>query len=340
MSTILDVAREAGVSHATVTRFFNDPERLRPDTRRRVARAVKELQYVPNAAARSLISRRSKLAALIVTDITSLFHTSLIAGVQRVAQERGYTLVLADTGESIEREHEVLKAMISHQVDGVILTPAAGDDHLLDLLRAHRVHMVLADRELPGANLDTVRGDSHEGGRVLTDHLIQQGFGRIAFIGGQPGVSSLEQRLAGYQTSMDAAAIDPLVYLGRYDTDSGEEIVDRLVADNDLPQAIVAASSRVALGILVALRRHGVRVPDDIAVTSIDDIESASMIDPFLTVAAQPAFEIGQIAMDMLLERVGGRDYPPRKVTLPVNLIVRRSSLMNGRPADRMPVST
>lgn len=340
MSTILDVAREAGVSHATVTRFFNEPERLRPDTRRRVARAVKELQYVPNAAARSLISRRSRLAALIVTDITSLFHTSLIAGVQRVAQERGYTLVLADTGESVEREHEVLKAMISHQVDGVILTPAAGDDHLLDLLRAHGVHMVLADRELPGASLDTVRGDSQEGGRVLTDHLIQQGFRRIGFIGGQPGVSSLEQRLAGYDSSMAAASLDPLVYLGRYDADSGEEIVDQLVADDDLPQAIVAASSRVALGILVALRRHGVRVPDDIAVTSIDDIESASMIDPFLTVAAQPAFEIGQIAMDMLLERVGGRDYPPRKVTLPVNLIVRRSSLANGRPAARTEVLT
>lgn len=332
MSTILDVAREAGVSHATVTRFFNEPERLRPEMRRRVARAVKELQYVPNAAARSLISRRSKLAALIVTDITSLFHTSLIAGVQGVAHDHGYTLVLADTAESIDREHEVLKAMISHQVDGVILTAAAGEDHLLDLLRAHGVHVVLADRELPGAAVDTVVGDSFEGGWLLADHLIRQGFRRIAFIGGQPGVSSLEQRLLGYRKAVVAASLEPLEYLGRYDSESGKEIIDRLVAEASLPDAIVAASSKVALGILVALRRHGVRVPDDIAVSSIDDIEAASMIDPFLTVVAQPAFEIGQIAMEMLLERVSGRDYPPRRVTLPVNLIVRRSSGANGGP--------
>jgi LacI family transcriptional regulator len=326
MSTILDVARLAGVSHATVTRFFNQPDRLRPDTRRRVESAVKQLHYVPNAAARSLISGRSKLAALIVTDITSLFHVSLIAGAQEVAHEHGYTLVLANTNESLELEREVLKAMVSHRVDGVILTPATGEDHLLELLQAHQVQVVLADREVPGAQLDTVMGDSLEGGRLLTEHLIEQGFRSIAFLGGQPGASSLEQRLTGYRIAMAAASLEPQVHLGRYDSASGEAIVDRLVAENRLPEAAVAASSKVALGILVALRRHGLRVPDDIALASVDDIESASMIDPFLTVAAQPAVEIGKIAMEMLLERVSGNAYPPRKVILPVKLIVRRSS--------------
>jgi LacI family transcriptional regulator len=333
MSTILDVAKLAGVSHATVTRYFHQPERLRPETRRRVEGAVKELRYVPNAAARSLISRRSRLAALIVTDISSLFHTSLIAGAEDVARNHGYTLVLANTGESIQREREVLEAMISHQVDGVILTPATGDDHLLDLLAARGVQVVLADRQVPGAQVDTVLGDSYEGGRLLTEHLIEQGFRRIAFVGGQPGASSLEQRLAGYRDAMNASALEPLVHLGRYDSRSGEEIVDRLVAGGDLPEAAVAASSKVALGVLVALRRHGFRVPHDIALASMDDIEAASMIDPFLTVAAQPATEIGQIAMEMLLERIGGRDYPPRRVVLPVKLIVRRSSLADGGSA-------
>lgn len=326
MSTILDVARVAGVSHATVTRFFKDPERLRPETRRRVAHAVKELQYVPNAAARSLISRQSKLVALIVTDITTAFHTALIAGVQHVAREHGYALVLADTGESVEREHDVVKAMISHQVDGMVLTPAAGDDHLLDLLRAHRVHVVLADRVSPGSGLDTVVGNSYDGGRLLTEHLIERGYRRIGFIGGQPGTSSLEQRLAGYRDAVCAAGLEPLIHLGHYDSESGAQTVDRLVCEGSLPDAVVAASSKVALGVLVALRCRGLRVPDDVAVTSIDDIEAASMIDPFLTVAAQPAFEMGQIAMEMLLDRIRGRDYPPRMVTLPVTLIVRRSS--------------
>ena len=174
---------------------------------------------------------------------------------------------------------------------------------------------------------DLVCGDSFEAGRLLTAHLLEQGFRDIAFVGGPPGVSSLEQRLAGYRQTMTSAGLEPDVHPGGYDRKSGEAIFDRLATAEALPEAILAASNKVALGVLVAARRHGLRVPADVALACVDDIESASLIDPFLTVAAQPAYEIGQIAMEMLIERIGGRSYPPRKVTLPAELIVRRSSL-------------
>jgi len=133
---------------------------------------------------------------------------------------------------------------------------------------------------------------------------------------------------------MEEAGAETRVYPGRYDQQSGEEVVDQLVATESLPEAILAASNKVALGALVAARRHGLRIPDDVGLVCVDDIEAASLIDPFLTVAAQPAYEMGQIAMEMLIERIEGSTHPPRRVVLPVELLVRRSSLNASRESS------
>ncbi|MEM1095530.1 MAG: LacI family DNA-binding transcriptional regulator [Bacteroidota bacterium] len=325
--TIYDVATKAGVSHATVTRFFRQPEKLSARTYRRVEAVVNELHYVPNAAARSLSSGRTNLVALVVTDITSAFYTTIMHGVEATAQSHGYTLILVNTDESVEKERALLDALIAHRIDGVILTPAQGEGHDLSQLERHGIAVVLIDRELPNGRYDLVHGDSYEAGRTLTHHLLDQGLRDIAFVGGPEGVSSLEQRLKGYTDAMTAAGHPLRVHLGTYSRQSGEAIFDALATDDTLPEAIVAASNKVALGVLVAARRHGIRIPDDVAVACVDDLETASLIDPFLTVAAQPAYDIGQLAMEMLIERIEGKTYPARKVMLPVELIVRRSSV-------------
>ncbi|GAB5521657.1 MAG: transcriptional regulator DegA [Rhodothermales bacterium] len=324
--TIYDVATKAGVSHATVTRFFRHPEKLSARTYRRVETVVNELHYVPNAAARSLSSGRTNLVALVVTDITSAFYTTMMHGVEATAQAHGYTLILVNTDESVEKERTLLDALIAHRIDGVILTPAQGEGHDLSQLERHGIAVVLTDRELPSASHDLVHGDSYEAGRVLTQHLLDQGFRDIAFVGGPAGVSSLEHRLKGYTDAMDGAGQTTRALLGTYTRQSGEAIFDALANDNALPEAIVAANNKVALGVLVAARRHSTRIPDDLALVCVDDLETASLIDPFLTVAAQPAYDIGQLAMEMLIERIDGKTYPARKVMLPVELIVRRSS--------------
>ena len=326
MSRIHDVAKAAGVSIMTVSRYFNRPDALAPDTFERVRAAVEELKYVPNASARSLIRGRSEILALVVSDITNPFFTTLARGVEDEAQENGYTLILGNTDETLEKERSYVDVLISRRVDGVLLSPAQGEHHGLDLLARHAIPVVLIDREVAGAEVDVVKGDSFGGGYALTRHLIDAGHERIAFVGGPSGVSSLEERLAGYRAAMRAADLADVAHLGRYDRTSGEEAAAAALTERAAPfTALVAANNQVALGVMTWLRRHGVRVPDDISVACFEDVDSDAAPEPFMTIVRQPAYDIGRVATRRLLERIGGFDGGPRSDVLPVELVVRRS---------------
>ena len=235
MSTILDVARQAGVSAMTVSRYFNQPERLAPATFERVRAAVEQLQYVPNAAARSLISGRTKTVALILTDITNPFYTTIVRGVEDVAQQHDYTLILGNTDEKLEKERSYIDIMISRRVDGVIIASSPGNNHHLRKLFRRGIPVVLIDRTVKDIDADVVRGDTYTGGKQLTAHLVSQGFRDIALIGGFTGVSSLEERQAGYRLAMEVAGLTPKVHPGRTDRLSGEEITERLFRNGELP---------------------------------------------------------------------------------------------------------
>ncbi len=311
----------------TVSRYFNQPERLAPATYERVRTAIEQLQYVPNAAARSLISGRTKTVALILTDITNPFYTTIVRGVEDIAQQHDYTLILGNTDEKLEKERCYIDIMISRRVDGVIIASAPGNNHYLQRVFRRGIPVVLIDRTVKDIDADVVRGDIYTGGKRLTEHLVNQGFQDIALIGGFTGVSSLEERQAGFRFAMEAAGLTPKVHPGRTDQLSGEEITERLWKEGKLPEAIVAANNHVAVGALVALRRLGLRVPEDIALATFDDIESAAAIYPFLTVAAQPAYDMGTQAMELLLDRMQGYAGPSRNRLLPTELIIRRSSI-------------
>ena len=310
----------------TVSRYFNRPEMLAPETYKRVRNAIEQLQYVPNAAARSLISGRTNTVALILADIANPFYTTVARGVEDRAQEHDYTLILGNSDESVEKERRYLDIFISRRVDGVLISSSPGNNHHLELLQKRDIPLVLIDRKVENIDADVVRGDTYTGGQHLTHHLVEQGFRDIALVGGWPGVSSLEERQAGYRLAMEEAGLTPRVYPGRTDHASGEEITERLFRQNNLPEAIIAANNYVAVGTLVALRRLGLRVPEDIALAGFDDIESAALISPFLTVVAQPAYEMGAIAMDRLLERMEGFSGPSRSHLLPTTMIVRQST--------------
>ena len=321
------MAAKAGVSHATITRFFRNPKLLAPVTYDRVKKVVDEMNYVPNAAARSLFTGRTDIVSLIVPDITSSFYTAMASGAEDVAREQGYTLTLGKSEKILERQRNYLQALISHRVDGIILTPASNSLDDIELLKRHKIPLVLVDRKIEGSEVDTVCGDSKEAGRLLTRHLIQQGFKRIAFVGGESGAWSLEQRLAGYKEELAKENLPEQVHLGNYLPDSGERSVHEIIKADKLPEAIFAASSRVVLGVFKALREHGVQVPSDVAVACVDDVESYSMINPFLTVVEQPSYDIGKKAMENLVKRINGIEDPPNVEILPVKLIVRKSSL-------------
>ncbi len=335
MTNIGEVAERAGVSTMTVSRFFNDPSKLAPATYERVKRAVDELAYVPNAAARSLIRGRSDTVALVVADIRHPFFMALARGVEDAAQAAGYVLFLGNSDETLARERQYLDTVISRRVDGVILAPTHGKRHNLEMLQRRGLPTVLIDRRLPAFDLDVVRGDTFAGGRRLTEHLLEEGYRDIAFVGGDPGVSSLVDRLGGYEAAMAAAGLPPRSRLGRFDQASGERIAEALVSaarrdEAPLPEALIAANNMVALGVLLALRRYGLRVPADIGVAAFDDFDIASLLDPFLTVIRQPAYDIGQEAMRLLLDRFAESDRPTQERVLPVELVVRRSTRRDG----------
>lgn len=326
MPTLADVAELAGVSHMTVSRYFNNPTIVHPDTRKRIREAVEELGYVPNQVARSLAKGDTQIISLIVTDITNSFFTTLARGVEDEAQKQGYIITLGNTDENIEIENRHLSAMISRQVDGVIITPAPGSEHNLQLLKDRQIPVVLVDRELPSEDFDIVRGDTFEGAQKLVRHLFAQGYKRIGFIGGSPQASSLRHRLDGYREMMEEAGLEPIVHLGDFTQTSGEQIVKNLIKDDSLPDALVAANNLVAVGALSALHEAGLAIPEDVALACFEDLELASRIDPFLTVVRQPSYRIGQTAMKLLLERIRSYGGPARKEILPTELIVRRST--------------
>ncbi|MGH7576770.1 MAG: LacI family DNA-binding transcriptional regulator, partial [Longimicrobiales bacterium] len=186
--------------------------------------------------------------------------------------------------------------------------------------------LVLVDRVISGIDADTVIHDAYDGGRQVVQHLLVQGYRDIMFIGGLPRNSTIEARLDGCRDAMREAGLSLSVRLGRLDQACGEEIIASVRAEERVPEAIVAANNLVAVGAMAEMRRQHLSVPDDVGLACFGDIELASLLDPFLTVITQPAYEIGRIAMQILYDRINGADDPPRRHVLPVQLIPRRST--------------
>jgi len=326
MSTIRDVAEEAGVSAMTVSRYFNDPDKLRPETRSEVERAIEKKKYVPNAPARSLVQGCTKTIALVLADVTNPFFTKITRAVEDTMQNRGYTLMIGNTDETADKEGRYLRSLIVRRVDGVILSPAASSGKHVERLRQHDIPTVLIDRKVKGAEVDTVVTDSFDAGRKLTRHFLDRGYRDLVFVGGREDVSTLQERLDGYCTVMQDEGLTPVYHLGEYDRHSGYEILERLLRSRGRPEGIIAANNFVGIGAIEALRARDLSVPDDVGLACFGDLGAASTINPFLTAIIHPAYQLGREAAEMLSQRMGGYAGPPRDKTLPVDLVVRAST--------------
>jgi LacI family transcriptional regulator len=330
--TIRDVARTAGVSAMTVSRVINNQPRVKDETRRRVEAAIVELGYLPNGIARGLIRRKTKTISVIVPDIANPFFTLVVRGAEDIAWRSGYHVILCNTQTDLVREHGHIDDMLAFQVDGVLIAPVSDRSapHLRALSRS-QTPFVLIDRSLPGFDGDLVRGDSVAGARLLVDHLIGLGHRRIAMITEPGDVSTARDRVQGYREALAAAGIE----LRPEFVAESSAINPRMARDAALqllglpepPTAIFALNNIAACGVSEAARERGLAVPEDLGLVCFDDIELASRLDPFLTVLAQPAETFGTIAMQLLLERLGGRvEERGRTVVLPGELLLRGSA--------------
>lgn len=330
MTTITEVARRAGVSAMTVSRVVNRSGYASPATRAKVEQAIAELGYVPNAVARHLRSKRSKTIALVVSDITNPFFTTIARGVEDAAALRGYAVMFANTDESEAEEIEYLRMLAQRQIDGVLLVPAGSSATPFRLLHNQQIPVVVIDRRVVARKVDEVRCDSEQGAYELVRHLIGLGHTRIAVITGRQNISTSTDRVVGYERALRDAGLPLAPDLVAYDSfslEGGYRQVRRILENEPRPTAIFATNNFLAFGALRALHEASLRIPEDVSLVTFDDLPAEWHDDPFLTVLAQPAYELGRQATELLLGRLEGEKRPKRQVImLPGELIVRRSS--------------
>ncbi|WP_035452670.1 LacI family DNA-binding transcriptional regulator [Alicyclobacillus herbarius] len=330
MPNIQDVAKRAKVSPMTVSRVINGSGYVREETRQRVLKAMKELHYVPNRLARSLVVQETKTVALIVPDITNPFFTLVARGTEDTARELGYHVILCNSDEDPVKEREYVEMCISMRVDGIIIAPS-GDASKTNLqtIEEFQIPFVCVDREVPGIAADVICGDSYYGSYQLVRHLIELGHKYIAIVTNLR-TSTGRDRLKGYQDALrDYGLTFSKEYLTEctYKSVSQQYLVDTWWDLSHPPTAVFAVSNFMAMEIYKGLARRGVRVPDDFAMVCFDDI--ISFPEEFFTTAKQPSYNIGSLAMQSLMDRLKGHAIDPRKMVLKPEIAIRRSS---GRP--------
>jgi LacI family transcriptional regulator len=333
VANISDVARLAGVSPMTVSRVINHSGHVKEETRLRVLRAMKELNYVPNDLARSLVRRRTDTLALIVPDITNPFFTTVARGTEDTARKNDFRVVLCNSDEDPAKELEYIRMCVSIRVDGVIIA-AAGDGSRknLELLDSFEIPYVLVDRKVDGVQADVVTGDSRMGAFQLVKHLIDLGHRDIAMITGFLTTSTARERRDGYRRALEEHGIpfrEAWVKETSYMRNMDFTLVEQLLDCTPRPTAIFAANNFLAVQVIRGLRHRGLRVPEDMAVVCFDDVDPYSLVEPFLTVASQPAYNFGTIATQLLIERIEHGEGPapsPRSIVLQPEVIIRKSS--------------
>lgn len=337
MVTIYDIAKKAGVSPMTVSRVINNAPSISDKTRQKVEAVIAELDYIPNKQARSLISKETKQVSLVISDVSNPFFTNIVRGAEDKALQHGYQLLLGNSDESLVKEARYIDLSLSTRTDGMLLTPA-GDESASSLkkLIRRRVPFVLLDRTVEGIQADLVMGDNPQTTRMLLEHLISLGHTRIALINGPRSISNARERQTAYEETMRLAGleVDPrLMIETHFKQDNFAEIVAKLVSFSpaERPTAILAANNFIGVNTIRALRSLDLRVPEDIAVACFDDPETIPDYNPLLTVAAQPAYDMGYIGMQLLIERIEGlAPASPRRIVLPSELIVRKSTVIAG----------
>ena len=329
MSTLQDVARQAGVSPMTVSRVVNGSAQVSPALRARVEQALAETGYKPNMLARSLRAQRTDTIALLLPDMTNPFFTTLAHGVETAAREAGLTMFLANSDEREDEEQRLVQALLQRQVDGLLVATAGTGRETIRQCREQGVPLVLVDRPPQGdAEVDVVRADSETGSCELGRLLVGLGHRDLAVLSGPSTVLTAVERVTGFRRAVvtEAGLPEPLVLHGSFSIASGHEMALAAMARTPRPSALFATNNFIAIGVLHALDELGIRVPADIAVVGLDDLPEAMVTFPFLTVAAQPAFEIGSVSVAVLLDRLASPDRAPQEVVLPTRLVVRKSS--------------
>lgn len=330
MVRIVDVARHAGVSVATVSRALNGHASVHPHLAERVRLSAGLLGYLPNGVARNLRRQVTDVLALIISDVANPFYTAVARGVEDIAQQNGLSVLLCNADESPDKERRYLEMVRRERVAGVVLSPHSAQTDVSALLTG-KVPLVAIDRPLAepaAAEIDSILVRSAAGAAQATAHLLGQGWMRPACITGPAEATTARQRRDGYLRTVGAQGFDPVVAHAPFRQSGGKAAAAQLLNTDHPPDSFLIGNSQMALGVLEELAARGLRVGRDVGVVSFDDPPWAPFTSPPLTVVAQPAYQIGSMAAELLVARIrGDPSKHPTHVTFPTTLLVRGSSL-------------
>jgi len=327
--TIHDVAREAGVSHTTVSRALNNKGELNPETRAKILAVAERLHYVPSSVAQALASGATKTLGLIITNSASPVYAAIVHAIEGAAHAVGYGLLLCNSAEDQEQALRCLAMLQSKQVDGLILAPAQTDRRDIETLERAGIPFVLLLRYFADLRPDYVIIDNELAGRLMTEHLLARGHRRVGHVAGPAHMSSSVGRLDGYRQALAAWGVpydEDLVAQAAFTMEGGYQAARQLLALPQRPTAIFAATDMQAVGVFKAAKELGMAIPGDLALAGGDDIELAEYLEVPLTSFRQPCDEIGAQVVAILMSRIGGDRGGFKQVVLKPQLIVRKSS--------------
>ncbi len=331
-ATIFDVAKRAGVSIGTVSRVLNNRDRVHPETRERVLKAVRELDYHANAIARGLASQQTNALGLVIPQVNDPYYFQILRGVEDAATASDFSLLIMSQPRPAP-EHRYLSLFRRGNVDAMVLVAIDVVAHEVQEIAKRGVPIVLVQQDV-GKNIPTFLSDNYGGGRILVEHLVcEHGYRRIAYITGTDYTGDNRERLRALRDVFSDQGIqlrDEYIVHGDYLSGSGFHAMNQLLDLREPPEAVFAANDQMAIDAMMAAQQRGVRVPEDIAVVGFDDIAMSSYITPALTTVHQPIYELGWHAAQKAFEmiRYGEEKSPmasPLKLYLPTTLIVRHS---------------
>ena len=335
------VAKHAGVSTATVSRTMNGSAHVHPATAERVRLAIAAMQFYPNTHARSLGSGKSGLYGLIVSDITNPFFPGLVKAFESFAIEHGREVLIANTDYDVERMHHCVSRFLQRKVDGVAILTSEMDDHSLEAFSRRSIPLVFLDTEYKGARVHCVKIDYVAGTELAIKHLVDLGHRRIGFISGPMRLRSAVVRYEAFREISARRRLEThpaLIQEGNHRVDGGHEAMLRILNAGERPTAILASNDLTAIGAMSAIASFGLRVPQDISVVGIDDIQFSAFTSPPLTTVRLPYVEIARAAFQALHQNEGGAKALRTKVhvTKPQSiaplLIVRQSTTAIAEP--------
>ena len=335
--TIKDIARELKISPSTVSRALKDHPDISQQTKKQVKELAEKLNYQPNTLAMGLRQKKSNTIGVIIPEIVHFFFSTVISGIEDVAYSKGYSVIFSQSGESQERERLNIQEMFNHRVDGYLISVSknTSDPTHLNAIIEKGIPLVFFDRAFDGVNCSKVLSDDFTGGYEATKHLLDQGYRRIAHLAGPQNLEISNRRLEGYKKALMDFGLGIDSNLIFFEEDSSNEeyaynLTLQLLEKRGRPQAIFAHNDLAAIGVKSAVKSKGLSIPEDMAIVGISNWHLTSLTDPPLSTVAQPGFEIGQQACELLIKEIESKEteyIEPETKVLPTELIIRKSSI-------------